>query len=221
MSVSSTVISKSKRFSYFANTKLKTSGISEVVTQVSKKCSSDWSSSEDRTLLVSLMHCLFEAQDDSLCQLVASKLNHKLILENTRLNPTDCYYLSYFLTFCDDFDVDLSQCSIGDDHCKYLFRSGQVYNFHSLEYVLQVYRRLHGWSFSSCTRTHTCNLQPWNDLDTHAQSASEQRAQLRHKQVQILCFVLWVAVETSIIDAVILHWQRRSYGCGRGHEDRY
>ena len=127
-------------FQFFAaKTKLKTSGISEVVTQVAKKCSVDKPSTEDRTLLVSLMHCLFEAQDSSLCQLVAGELKQKLALgtwgSGIRLNPADCYYLGYFLTFCKGFVVFLASCSIGDDHCKSLFRKEQVYNLFSLKYV--------------------------------------------------------------------------------------
>ena len=128
-------------FQFFAaKTKLKTAGISEVVTQVARKCSVDKPSIEDKTLLVSLMHCLFEAQDSSLCQLVADELDQKLTLgtwkNGIRLNPTDCYYLGYFLTFCKGFEVFLAACSIGDDHCKSLFRNEEVYNLRSLSYVV-------------------------------------------------------------------------------------
>ena len=123
-------------FQFFAaKTKLKTSGISEVVSQVAKKCSVDEPSTEDRTLLVSLMHCLFEAQDSSLCLLVARELKQKLTLDRIRLNPTDCYYLGYFLTFCKGFEVSLCNCSISDDHCKSLFKKEQVYDLLSLKYV--------------------------------------------------------------------------------------
>ena len=147
-------------FQFFAaKTKLKTSGISEVVTQVAMKCSVGRASTEDRTLLVSLMHCLFEAQDSSLCQLVADELKQKLILGTysgggIRLNPADCYYLGYFLTFCKGFEVSLARCSIGDDHCKSLFRKEQVYDLLSLEYVaiLDACRKLCGWSLSYCAR---------------------------------------------------------------------
>ena len=152
-------------FQFFAaKTKLKTSGISEVVAQVAKKCSVDQPSTEDRTFLVSLMHCLFEAQDSSLCQLVAGELKQKLTLgtwgSGIRPNPADCYYLGYFLTFCKGFEVSLASCSIGDDHCKSLFRKEQVYDLHSLEYVkiavLDACRKLCGWSVSCCSRNHVC-----------------------------------------------------------------
>ena len=147
-------------FQFFAaKTKLKTSGISEVVTRVAKKCSVDRPSTEDRTLLVSLMHCLFEAQDSLLCQLVAGELKQKLTLGTwtgggIRLNPADCYYLGYFLTFCKGFEVSLASCSIGDDHCKSLFRKEQVYDLLSLKYVSILYacRKLCGWSLSCCAR---------------------------------------------------------------------
>ena len=146
-------------FQFFAaKTKLKTSGISEVVTQVAKKCSVDRPSTEDRTLLVSLMHCLFEAQDSSLCQLVAGELKQKLILGaysggGIRLNPADFYYLGYFLTFCKGFEISLPNCSVGDDQCKSLFRKDQVYDLLSLEYVsiLDACRKLCGWLLSAIT----------------------------------------------------------------------
>ena len=148
-------------FQFFAaKTKLKTSGISEVVTQVAKKCSVGLASTEDRTLLVSLMHCLFEAQDSLLCQLVAGELKQKLTLGTwtgggIRLNPADCYYLGCFLTCCKGFEVSLVKCSIGDDHCKSLFRKEHVYDLLSLSYVaiLGACRKLCGWSLSCCTQS--------------------------------------------------------------------
>ena len=114
-------------FQFFAaKTKLQTSGISDVVKQVAKN-------SGNKALLVSLLSCLFEAQDPSLCQMVVGELKQKLDLSDVSLTPADCYYLGYFLTFCEDFHVVLQNCSIGDDHCKSLFRPGQEYNLRILK----------------------------------------------------------------------------------------
>ena len=126
-------------FQFFAaKTKLQNPGISEIVVRLAKKCSGQNPSSQDRTLLISLIYCLYEAQDSSLCSLVVNELKQKLQLGSyspgsISLNPADCYYLSYFLTFCKGFEVMLTNCSIGADHCKSLFREEQVYDLHSLE----------------------------------------------------------------------------------------
>ena len=121
-------------FQFFAaKTKLRTSGISDIVKQIAKKCAVDRPQSGDKALLVSLIHCLFEAQDSSLCQLVAGELRQKLDLGNTSLTPADCYCLGYFLTYCKDFSVYLGGCTIADEHCKSLFRQGEVYNLRYLE----------------------------------------------------------------------------------------
>ena len=113
-------------FQFFAaKTKLRTSGISNIVKQVAQ--------SRNEALLVSLIHCLFEAQDSSLCQLVADELHPTLCLGNTSLNPADCYCLGYFLTYCKDFEVKLSGCGIADEHCKALFGQGEVHNLRYLK----------------------------------------------------------------------------------------
>ena len=128
-------------FQFFAaETKLQTSGIRDVVIQVANKCAIENAESGDRALLVSLMHCLFEAQDDRLCQLVAGELKQKFNLGGRfggiGLNPADCYSIGHFLIragSCREFEVVLQGCSIGVDHCKALFQHGEVYNFRILE----------------------------------------------------------------------------------------
>ena len=122
---------------YAARTKLQSFGISEFVKQVARKCTAHNRSIEDVALLVSLIRCLYEAQDKSLCQLIANEFKLELHLNDSNagisLTPADCYCLGYFLTHCEDFEVNLSRCSIGDNHCKYLFRQGEIYNFRRLE----------------------------------------------------------------------------------------
>ena len=113
---------------YSAITKLKTPGIKDVVINVAKKYSRNQGNSipkEDRVLMLSLLHCLYEAQDPSLCESVAQQLQHELDLRYTTLTPSDCLCIGYFLAHVckmgtDEFEVNLDGCRIGDRGCKYL-----------------------------------------------------------------------------------------------------
>ena len=118
--------------------------------KVVRKCAGEHSEDKDKAQLLSLLHCLFEAQDPSLCQLVVDQPlqniprfrtlccysttdlpDHfsKLDLCFASLNPADCLSLGYFLTYIrNDFDVDLHLCSIGAEGSKTLFREGRVYH---------------------------------------------------------------------------------------------
>ena len=138
---------------YVAKTKMQTPGIDGIVIEAVKKClqhkkatqlTSDSSVSDSNSsvsdfghkpqpLLLSLLHCLFEAQDSTLCRLVVKELNLKLNLKDISLNPADCLSVGYFLTHCKDFTVNLRSCSIGDDECKTLFRRSEVHNLQILE----------------------------------------------------------------------------------------
>ena len=95
---------------YAAITKLKTPEIKDVVVQVAKGCAVDRPNDEDKALLLSLLHCLYEAQDSSLCELVANQLKSKLKLSSTRLSLAECFSLQYFLKHLENFDVDLNEC---------------------------------------------------------------------------------------------------------------
>ena len=125
---------------------MRTPGIDEIVIEAVKKCLQDKRATQltsnsgasdfshkPQPLLLSLLHCLFEAQDSSLCQLVVKELNLKLNLQGISLNPADCLSVGYFLTHCQEFEVVLSFCSIGSDECKTLLRQGEVYNVRILE----------------------------------------------------------------------------------------
>ena len=124
---------------YSAITKLKTPGIKDVVINVVKKYSRNQpkedkalmllygsgSIPKDKVLLLSLLHCLYEAQDPSLCESVAQQLQHGLDLMYTTLTPSDCLCIGYFLAHvckmsAGEFIVNLERCSIGDQGCKYL-----------------------------------------------------------------------------------------------------
>ena len=82
---------------------------------------------ESRLILVAILHCLYEAEDPSLCVFVADLLDHTLNLAYTSLSPLDCLSVGYFLsvvstTVSGEFRVDLNGCSIGDQGCRFLVR---------------------------------------------------------------------------------------------------
>ena len=102
---------------YAAITRLKTPGIKDVVIRVAR-----W---REKSLLLSLLHCLYEAQDPSLCESVAQQLQRGLNLRITTLTPSDCLCIGYFLAYvckmaAGEFRVNLESCNIGDQSCKYL-----------------------------------------------------------------------------------------------------
>ena len=134
---------------YAAKTKLRTDGISEIVTMVVEKCLQDNRMTEltsdpkpstsdsnfghqRQPLLLCLIHCLFEAHDKTLCQSVVQQLGSKLDLRGISLSPADCVSLRYFLAHCTDFVVDLQLCDIGDEGCKCLFKKNECYPFRAL-----------------------------------------------------------------------------------------
>ena len=81
-------------------------------------------------LMVSLLHCLYEAQDPFLCQFVAEQMGNWLYLETTSLTPVDCLAIGYFISTVSlttinarEFKVTLCNCSLGDAGTKSLIRS--------------------------------------------------------------------------------------------------
>ena len=91
--------------------------VRRIILQAQKK-----GSSTPKPLLVSLLHCLYEAEDPSLCQFVAEQLNGLLDLSFTTLSPLDCLSIGYFIntTTSGTFIVDFSSCSISDQGAKFL-----------------------------------------------------------------------------------------------------
>ena len=84
----------------------------------------------NKPLLMSLLHCLVEAQDPSFCQFVTEQLENKLDLSDTSLTPVDCLAIGYFISTISltttkdkEFTVDLISCSLGDAHIKSLMCS--------------------------------------------------------------------------------------------------
>ena len=80
-----------------------------------------------KPLLVSLLHCLYEAQDPPLCQFVTEQLQGNwLDLRGTSLTPVDCLAIGYFVSLITSnakgFTVDLINCSLGDAGTKNLMQ---------------------------------------------------------------------------------------------------
>ena len=84
----------------------------------------------NKSLLVSLLHCLYEAQDPSLCQCVTEQLGIELELGYTSLTLVDSIAIGYFLSAVSvtasntkEFTVNLNNCSLGDAGIKSLMQS--------------------------------------------------------------------------------------------------
>ena len=99
---------------YAAITKLKSPGIRQVIARIVEN--------KSKPLLMSLLRCLYEAQDSSLCLYVAEKIEFKLDLVDALLSPLDCFCISYFLSSVTvkEISVQLTECYIGDIGAKYL-----------------------------------------------------------------------------------------------------
>ena len=104
---------------YSAITKLQTPGIKEIVTRIVK--------GKSKPLLVSLIHCLFGAQDPSLCHYVVKQLDDwdALDLSSTSLSQVDFIFIGYFLSTltCNTQivkKVRFWHCKISDDNVKNL-----------------------------------------------------------------------------------------------------
>ena len=75
---------------YAAFTKLQTRGIRNTVSSMVKR--------NNKTLTLSLLQCLYEAQDSTLCQFVSAKLKRELYLHGQTLSPVDCLSVGYFVS---------------------------------------------------------------------------------------------------------------------------
>ncbi len=105
------------KVAFLLPTRLIPTGIRDVITNMIR--------SGNKQLLVSVIRCLFEADDLSLFQFAASELSSKLDLSRTTLSPQDCLSVGYFLscvcaTSSGEFPVKLGHCSIDDHCCKFL-----------------------------------------------------------------------------------------------------
>ena len=117
---------------YAAITKLQAPGISHVLSQVVteyielKKDATTDKHQECRKSLLTLINCLYEAQNPSLCQDIAKQLRGELDLSFTTLTPVDSRAVGYFLSCisssCEEFVVNLNFSSVADEGCKFLVR---------------------------------------------------------------------------------------------------
>ena len=122
-------------FGFYAGfTKLQNKEIRDVVAEIVQT----GKKSADKTLLVSLMNWLYEAQDLELCHFVQGELtrdqseklnegNGVLNLSYTSLKPSDTLSVGYFMSTVKTesgmhFCVDLSYCSLKDHHAKFLVK---------------------------------------------------------------------------------------------------
>ena len=104
---------------YAAFTKLQTEGVRDIVAMIVQK--------REGPLLMNLLHGLYEAQELSLCQFVASHLNGRLDLSRNTLSPVECIVVGYFLscvclTTSREFEVNLRQCSLDEYRLSLLVR---------------------------------------------------------------------------------------------------
>ena len=118
---------------YAAITELKSKGIKDILIKIVQENYSP--------KLISLLHCLHEAQNDNLCQRLAKELSGVLYLFGMRLSPLDCFAVGYLLSnICisikvheglasviGEFRVDLDNCRMGDQGCKSLVKSVDQY----------------------------------------------------------------------------------------------
>ena len=74
---------------YSAFTKLQTEGIRDTISRMVK--------SKNNILILSLLHCLYEAQDDTLCEFVGCELQREVDLSENTLSPVNCLSIGYFL----------------------------------------------------------------------------------------------------------------------------
>ena len=104
-------------------------GVRDLLRKIIKIQKSIWYE-EPKTLLVSLFHCLYEAQDPSLCQFVTEQLGNVLDLGYTSLSMVDSIAIGYFVSSVSvttinakEFIVHLGYCSLGDAGTKSLMQS--------------------------------------------------------------------------------------------------
>ena len=116
---------------FSAMTKLTTPGVNRVILELARSCAT-----ETPQNFVTLFYCLFEAKNESVCNLVAEQLRHELNLSNITLNAASCQCLSYFLSFVHEYELSLRGCSIGNEGCNILFKGDKMYCLKSLRLVL-------------------------------------------------------------------------------------
>ena len=101
---------------YAAITKLKTPGIDKIISEIV--------SMKSKPHLLSLLRCLYEAQDPSLCQSVLNQLE-RLNVSRSSLSPMDLLSIGYLIGMTNTNVVkklNLSSCHIGDHGVRTLIK---------------------------------------------------------------------------------------------------
>ena len=109
---------------YAAFTKFQAEGIREIVACLAH---------DNNKVQLNLLHCLYEAQDRSLCQYVASQMDNIMNISGTTLSPLDCLVVGYFvcscLTTCKILTLDLHLCQLDEYKVGFLARQlSRCYN---------------------------------------------------------------------------------------------
>lgn len=118
---------------YAAKTQLKSPGIDKVLIDVIREM--------NIPKVISLLHCLHEAQNDTLCRHLAEELSGVLYLFGNPLNPLDSYAVGYLLSnictsvtvhsgltpIAGEFRADLDNCQLGNQGCKSLVKGVRKY----------------------------------------------------------------------------------------------
>ena len=85
---------------------------------------------DNKPLFISVLRCLYEAQDPSLCQFVVNLRGYLLDLSSVSLTPVDSLAIGYYLysiscAICTTnvYKIDLDNCTLGNDGTKSLIKS--------------------------------------------------------------------------------------------------
>ena len=73
--------------------------------------------------IIELLHCVYEAHNDELCDIVDSQLDGSIDLSFYKLDQISCSTLGYLLERCRGTLVNLYYCRIGDEFCRILSNS--------------------------------------------------------------------------------------------------
>lgn len=110
---------------YAAFTKLQAKGIRDIISNILEQNLED--NIKGTIPPLNLLHCLYEAQDLSLCQFVASQLSGRVIYRNISLSPVDCLALGYFLrsvclTTSGELKLSFARCPLNDYRVRFLVK---------------------------------------------------------------------------------------------------
>ena len=120
------------------------SGITRLRNKHTLRCMlpSKWVESHYRKRrIMELLHCVYEAHNDELCDIVDSQLDGSIDLSFYKLDQISCSALGYLLERCRGTLVNLYYCRIGDEGCRILSNSLLSHhdNSYSSEFEIDLY----------------------------------------------------------------------------------